>query len=654
MASILNGFILSNKTRRGGSRRNHSTRLELECLERRDCPAFIGSQILPLLPPQLPDGGVVLTTAEVGQLLDRAAAATPQDNAIVVVVDRGGNILGVRVEGNVSPIITGNTANEVFAVDGAVAEARTAAFFSSDAAPLTTRTVQELSESTITQREVESNPSIANTNSPLYGPGFVAPIEIGGQFPAGINDTPIADLFNIQASNRDTTVKDGMTLPNRFNVPDADIPADLTALGLSLAPPNSYGFVSGVEPTAQPRGIGTLPGGIPLYKDGILVGGIGVFFPGTTGYADAENSVLGSNSNPKLPDLAQEAEYVAFAAAGGSASAGASIGTIGGIAPVPGISLPSGRIDLNGITLDIYGPGGTQGPFNLLKYGATLPKTGSAASGINLPVDPGGDTLLAGKPVPQGWLVTPHAGTNISAAQVTQIIDQGIEQAVNTRSALRLPLNTATSMVFAVTDSTTGAVLGLYRMPDAPVFSLDIAVAKARNVGYYDNPAQLQPEDELPGIAKGVAFTNRTFRYLADPRYPEGLDGAPPGAFSILNDPGTNPSTGLNTGAPVPASDFQSVMGYDAFHPGTNFHAPTSILNQNGVVFFPGSSGIYNGSTIIAGLGVSGDGVNQDDLITFAASQGFQPVGVTLASQVSFRGVTLPYIEFDRQPLLLN
>ena len=45
--------------------------------------------------------------------------------------------LGVRVEGNVSPAITGNTEKLVFAIDGALAEARTAAFFANDQAPLT-------------------------------------------------------------------------------------------------------------------------------------------------------------------------------------------------------------------------------------------------------------------------------------------------------------------------------------------------------------------------------------------------------------------------------------------------------------------------------------------------------------------------------------
>ena len=57
-------------------------------------------------------------------------------------------------------------------------------------------------------------------------------------------------------------------------------------------------------------------------------------------------------------------------------------------------------------------------------------------------------------------------------------------------------------MVFAVTDR-TGEVLGLYRMPDATVFSIDVAVAKARNVAYYADPTQLKPVDQVPGIAAG-------------------------------------------------------------------------------------------------------------------------------------------------------
>ncbi len=248
---------------------------------------------------------------------------------------------------------------------------------------------------------------------------------------------------------------------------------------------------------------------------------------------------------------------------------------------LPGFDLPFGRIDLVGITLDIYGPGGIQGPENLVRYGQTL-GTGNPNSGVDEPITAGsdgkfgtaGDTFLAsGVPVPSGWLVTPHAGDGLTADDVTQIIQQGIAQANLTRAAIRLPVGTRTRMVFAVTDK-EGNVLGLYRMPDATVFSLDVAVAKARNVAYYDDPAQLQAVDQVPGIPAGVAFTNRTFRYLSEPFFPEGINGKPPAPFSILNDGGVNPQNGLQVGPPLPASAFQSVVGFAAFHPGANFHDP--------------------------------------------------------------------------------
>src|SRR5690606_6191036 len=109
-----------------------------------------------------------LTAADVDTLLDRASAATPSQDAIIAIVDRNGRILGVRVEDGVNPNITGNVDNLIFAIDGAVAKARTAAFFSNGdpgngtLAPLTSRLVGFLSGTTVTQREVESNPNIAD------------------------------------------------------------------------------------------------------------------------------------------------------------------------------------------------------------------------------------------------------------------------------------------------------------------------------------------------------------------------------------------------------------------------------------------------------------------------------------------------------------
>jgi uncharacterized protein GlcG (DUF336 family) len=596
----------------------------------------------------------VLMQMDVQTLLARAAAASPHQDAVIVVVDRGGRILGVRVEAGVLPVIGSNLAALTFFVDGALAEARTAAFFANDQAPLTSRTVQFISQSTITQREVESNPSIADPNSPLRGPGFVAPVGLGGHFPPNVPDTPPVDLFGIEHTNRDTTMKDNHALPSRFNVPVAFIPATIPP-NERLAPPDSYGYISGFFPAAQPRGIGTLPGGIPIYKNGELVGGIGVFFPGRTGYATEENSRLSATFNPALPDRSLEAEWMAFAAVGGDPALGLPVGALAGVQPVKGVAfplLPGQRIDLAGITLDVVGPGGSAGPGALVKYGLSL-GLGDPNSGVNERVNPAGATFLAGTPVPDGWLVVPHAGGGLSAADVVRLINQGIAQANQTRAQIRLPLGSLTRMVFAVSDS-AGDVLGLFRMPDATIFSIDVAVAKARNVAYYDDPAQLQPIDQIAGLPRGVSFTNRTFRYTAQPRFPEGIDGTPPGPHSILNDPGINPANGLDVGPPLPASVYQSVYGHDSFNPGTNFHDPFNPDNQNGIVFFPGSSGVYKPaggtSAIVGGLGVSGDGVNQDDVVTAFAAAGFGPPTNLRADQFFVRGVRLPYQNFSRNP----
>ena len=600
-----------------------------------------------------------ITAAEVQQLLLRATAATSRNDAIIVVVDRNGRILGVRVENGVSPAITGSPAALTFAVDGAVSLARTGAYFSSDAAPLTSRTVSFISQTTITQREVDSNPNITDPNSTLRGPGFVAPVRIGANFPPGVPNTPEVDLFAIEHTNRDSVINPGVDgikgtaddvmLPYRFNINPAFVPA-----GKTIFAPESYGFVSGSMPKAQSRGIATLPGGVPLYKHGTLVGGIGVFFPGTTGYASAENSSLSATYNPKLPDRSLEAEYIGLAAAGGSSGLGLSVGALNGIPALPGFDIPAGRIDLVGITLDSFGPGGTQGAYALVAFGKSL-GVGSPTAGQFLGVDLAHDQFLAGLPVADGWLVAPHNGVGITAAQVTSIINAGITQAWQTRSALRVPLNSSTRMVFAVVDL-TGAVVGLYRMPDAPVFSIGVAVAKARNDVYYDDPTQLQPIDALPGIAPGVSLTSRTFRFLALPRYPSGAQGAPAGVFSILNDGGTNPNNGLQVGAPLAASAFQSVLGYDVFNPNTNFHDKNNILNQNGVVFFPGSTALYRhlaggAVKLVGGFGVSGDGVDQDDVVTSLGQVGFEPINnVARADAFFFRGVRLPYQKYNRNP----
>ena len=620
-----------------------------------------------------------LSADEVTQLLKRASEASPSENAIIAVVDRNGNILGVRVEQGVLDTIK-DQKTLAFAIDGAISKARTAAFFSNDATAVTSRTVETLSATTILQREVEANPNAdpANPNSTTQGPGFVAPIGIGGHFPAGIEFTPPVDLFNIESSNRDSTVVAGT---DRFNIDPANVPA-----GNAMTTPISWGTEAGIAGATQNRGIATLPGGIPIYRDpnhngvgATLIGGIGVFFPGEDGYATHEQGFVPDQGQTTFDrmntTLELEAEAIAFAAVGGSPEANLVIGNLGpdNVKPLENVDVLFENITLKGILLPVAGStAGLRGLRDVVSQFAPILGTGTNSGADQ--VLSNGMTSRAGQAAPSGWLVTPHLSPDsaLTIDDMNQIINNGIAAANRVRATLRVQPNEITGqqdvrMTFAISDS-KGNILAMYRMDDGTVFSEDVAVAKARNVAYYNDPTQLQSVDQVnlqtgspEKVAAGTSFTNRTFRFLAEPRYPAGIDGSvPPEAqFSILNDAATagiDPETGENLGAAAPVSAFTTVMGHDVFNPGTNFHDTSSpSANQNGIIFFPGSTSIYKNGKIVGGLGVSGDGVNQDDVVTFLAAQGYLPQTTTTpnappADNVAVDGVRLPYINFTRNP----
>ena len=600
-----------------------------------------------------------LSTIEVSALLDRASAATPSTDAIIAVVDVRGTILGVRTEAGVSVA----PADLGFAIDGAVAKARTGAFFSNNQAILTSRTVSHISQSTITQREMQANPASADPTK--QGPGYVAPVSVGGEFPPGILRQPLVDLFAIEHTNRVTVVTGlgGSTVVKR------------EAYAQQIAAP-------GVTTDAVARGIATLPGGLGIYRFGFneVIGGIGVFFPGRDGTASFEQNFVPTAAQSRANRLnapkALEAEAaalvsllpVAVRTSGGAVlpplavtlSPIEAINRAGGLGGALPLSLAqaqglvnrvnaAARINLGGIALQTFGPQagplGVQTLFNIINAAAGR----GAVSGVLQPVTSGGGLLLPGQVQPDGWLV-PATGSSfaggLTAAQVKQLVNQGIAQSTKTRAQIRLQ-PTSAKMVLAVADR-DGRLLGVYRMPGATVFSIDVAIAKSRNTAYYAS-ADLQTPDRTPGVPMYAAFTNRTFRYLAVPKYPSGSSTAPPGPFSILNTPGINPTSGLNVGPPKPASAFNgTVLGYDSFNPGTNFRATTPAANQNGVVFFPGSTAVYTAARLQGGYGISGDGVDQDDIVTFFGSTGFAAPTYAQAGQFFVRGIRLPYIKFSR------
>ncbi len=721
----------------------------------------------------------LLTDADVKTLLDRASMASSSNDGIIAIVDRAGRILGVRVESDVATAFQGRAKELAFAIDGAVAKARTAAFFSSNEAPLTSRTIRYISQSTMTQREVESSPIGAD---PRYvGPGFVAPIGVGGHFPPQTAFTPQVDLFAIEHQSRDSKTHagadgikgngDDFVLNSRFNADRDFVPA--IADNFFNTWPESYGAASGIAPELQSRGIATLAGGVPLYKltknaaggfdlkSGAplsksvnLVGGIGVFFPGIDGYATHEqNFVHASQRRGQAQSEASrqnyykvlEAEFVALAAASGNDKLvngrvengniiynndfSRNLSFVNDVLPPAErfVSL-AGRIDLVGLTLEIYGPTPTRenknpGIDQLLNLGRQLGRGTSSGVDMDVTTTPG-QKYLNGQAVPERWLVAPHASSQpggLTAADVERIITQGVTQANATRAAIRLDVDNnfrpgaKTRMVLSVAD-TNGDLLGVFRMPDATIFSIDVSIAKARNTAYYADPNDLQDVDRIDFNADGVfgppstslrtsgdslplgtSLTNRTFRFLVEPRFPTGTELPRDAANGLVNDanrtlrqqksevakivgpesilqmPGINPLTGedLDQNNPLPVSVYNNpntttILSFASFVPSRNFRDPGDasvvidgtataqpLANQNGIVFFPGSTSLHlngNAQLLVGGFGVSGDGVDQDDVVTGAGQSGFAPPQSIRVDNYNVGKVRLPFQKYNRNP----
>jgi hypothetical protein len=136
------------------------------------------------------------------------------------------------------------------------------------------------------------------------------------------------------------------------------------------------------------------------------------------------------------------------------------------------------------------------------------------------------------------------------------------------------------------------------------------------------NPA---PGD-MPGVPAGTAVTNRTINFASQPLYPSGIDGTAPGPF------------------------YSSLFLHDQANPCTQGSDTANPQNYNGIVFFPGSVPLYVNGKLAGGLGVSGDGVDQDDYATAGGAAGFQAAQSIRADNIVIRGVRLPYQKFPADP----
>jgi len=396
----------------------------------------------------------------------------------------------------------------------------------------------------------------------------------GLHFPPGIARTGNAALYGIENTNRgcdlNVTFNAGKFLPRAISL--SGLPCNASnASGCGTGPVT--GKVVDLSGTPRDTNAGAVnPGGLPVFRGSTLVGGIGV-------------------AGVPAGQLAA-AEFAAFAAFSGGA---------GGLTPFPSPLPDPGVVFIDGIRLPLVSqtrrPAGVSPGF---------------ANGI-FTVAPAG-----GQCAPDGFLVGPIAGTQLSQIEVTQIVQQAVDAANRTRAVIRLPIGQRTRMAIAVGD-VDGKVLALYRMLDSTIFSVDVAVAKARNVAWFSGPGA----GDIPKVPAGTAISNRTISFGAQPLYPAGIDGSGPGPFFNL---------------------FQ----FDTLNPCTQGSDPGP--NRNGIVFFPGSLPLYKGSTLVGGLGVSGDGVEQDDYVTFLGAQGFLPPRNLQADNFFVNGVRLPFLKFPRNP----
>ena len=209
------------------------------------------------------------------------------------------------------------------------------------------------------------------------------------------------------------------------------------------------------------------------------------------------------------------------------------------------------------------------------------------------------------------------------------------------RAQIRRPLDSRAQVTISVVD-THGEVLGIVRSPDAPIFGIDVSLQKARTAAFFSNAnaatlLQGNPSADVvsfvqatrdflgdPNALTGAfAFSDRAGGNISRPYFPDGEVGRPPGPLSRPIDSFNPFSTGLQS-----ALILDNILEHVGFIFGMNPDtadrctdtpdvAPGQNPLENGIQIFPGSVPIYRGNALVGGIGVSGDGIDQDDMISF-------------------------------------
>lgn len=392
------------------------------------------------------------------------------------------------------------------------------------------------------------------------------------------------------------------------------------------------------KPSAR-LGLSGDPGGLPIYKNGLLAGGIGIEGDG----------LYTVDRNPTDDDQPFEELIAASAVRGFEAPAQIRADNI----LVDGIRLPYSNVtnppapatvpfgSLAGAFI-IFGPGGVPPASEFVPQ---------VVGGIAGEVSPRFFPFITG---------TAPAGPNLlTAADVNTIISKAAQQANITRAAIRQPLGSNARVTIAVVD-TAGVVLGVFRQQDAPVFGYDVAVQKARTAAFFsrtDAATTLRTAGFGSyvdrAIADGVrldgsvAFSDRAIGFLHRPFFPDGINDSAAGPLSTALSEWSPFNVGLQLD--LVKTNFVTTLT-PPFLPLTDCTGIPGLAN--GIQIFPGSVPLYKNGVLVGAIGISGDGVDQDDLIGAAGANGFSPAPAIRSDQVFVRGVRLPFLKFPRSPNL--